>query len=360
MNVFRPIGPWATALRKSLLWTSALGAAVVAATPLATPAQEATLNIDVNGAQVAFDQPPVERAGRVYVPLRGIFERLGASVVYAGGRINATSGTHMIGLTIGSTIATIDGRPQYLDTPPLMEAGRALVPLRFVSQALGASVNFDASSNTVRIAQAVASPTPPPAPIYLRILRREPAADQPTNAKRPEISGSFSEPVNPNTIGLTIDGRDVTQDTYITGRSFAFVPQFDLPPGPHEAVVSGRTPEHEPFTQTWTFTVTDGADTNYISGLEPPNGTRARTSFVVSGITKPHSRIRITTTTSETVAAFSETASGSTVTETGTDDAGYFETRVELPAPATTVVDVRIISTAPDGISAVRTLRLRP
>jgi len=347
-------------VRTTFLCTSVLGSAVVGVLPIAAPAQEATLNIDVNGAQVAFDQPPVERAGRIYVPLRGIFERLGASVVYADGRINATSGTHTIGLTIGSTVATIDGRPQYLDSPPLMEAGRALVPLRFVSQALGASVNFDASSNTVRIAQVVASPTPPPAPIFLRILRRQPAADESTNLKRPEISGSFSEPVDPNTIGLSIDGRDVTQDSYVTGRSFAFVPTFDLPPGQHEAVVSGRTPEHEPFTQSWTFTVTDSPDTNYISGLEPPNGIRARTGFVVSGITKPHSRIRITTTTSETVAAFSETASGSTVTETGTDDAGYFETRVELPEPATTVVDVRIISTAPDGVSAIRTLRLRP
>jgi hypothetical protein len=302
----------------------------------------------------------VERAGRIYVPLRGIFERLGATVVFAGGQINATSGTHTIGLSLGSTSATIDGRPQYLDSPPLLEGGRTLVPLRFVSQALGASVDYDAASHTVRIAQAVASPTPPPAPIVLRILRRVPAADESTNLKRPEISGSFSEPVDPNTIGLTIDGRDVTENTYVTDRSFAYVPTFDLPPGPHEALVSGRTPEHEPFTQSWTFTVNNNADTNYIHGLEPPNGIRARAGFVVSGITKPRSSVRITTTSSETIAGFSETASGSTVTETTADETGYFETRVVLPEPATSVVDVRIISTAPDGISAVRTLRLRP
>jgi hypothetical protein len=345
VNVFRPI---------------ALLSAALALAPVALCAQDMGLNIDVNGAQVAFDQPPLQRAGRIYVPLRGIFERLGATVVYADGQINATSGTHTIGLRVGSTIATIDGHPQYLDSPPLLDAGRTLVPLRFVSQALGASVSYDAASRTVRIAQAVASPSPPPAPIVLRLLRLEPAVDESTNLKRPELSGSFSEPVNPNTIGLTIDGRDVTQDTYVTERSFSFVPNFDLPPGPHQAVVSGRTPAHEPFTQSWSFTVNANADTNYIHGLEPPNGMHARTGFTVSGITKPGSLVRITTTTSETVAGFSETASGSTVTETGADRTGYFETRVELPEPATAVVDVRIISTAPDGVAAVRTLRLRP
>jgi hypothetical protein len=338
----------------------ALAGAALPLVPAAASAQVPSLNVDINGAQVAFDQAPLERAGRIYVPLRGIFERLGATVVYANGTINATSGTHAIGLRVGSTTATIDGRPAFLDSPPLLDAGRTLVPLRFVSQALGASVSYDAASRTVRIAQAVASPTPPPAPIVLRLLRLEPAVGESTNLKRPELSGSFSEPVNPNTIGLTIDGRDVTQETYVTERSFSFVPAFDLPPGQHQAVVSGRTPAREPFSQSWSFTVNDAADTNYIHGLEPPNGMRARTGFVVSGITKPGSVVRITTTSSETIAGFSETASGSTVSETGADRSGYFETRVELPERATTVVDVRIISTAPDGVVALRTLRLRP
>jgi hypothetical protein len=210
------------------------------------------------------------------------------------------------------------------------------------------------------IAVAGPPPTPPPAPIVLRLLRLEPPIGESTNLKRPEISGSFSEPVDPNTIGLTIDGRDVTPDTYVTGRSFAFVPTFDLAPGDHQATISGRTPEHEPFTQSWTFTVNGNPDTNYLTGIEPPNGTSARDAFTLSGITKPHSRIRITTTISETIAGFSETASGSTVTETRADDAGYFEKRVVLPVRGTTVVDVRIISTALNGVSAIRTLRLRP
>ncbi len=194
----------------------------------------------------------------------------------------------------------------------------------------------------------------------LRLLRVEPARGESTNLKRPEISGSFSEAVDPATIALAVDGHDVTQNTYVNSRSFAFVPASDLATGPHEVVVSGRTPQHEPFTQNWTFAVNDNPDTNYISGLEPPNGTPARSEFVVSAITRPRSHVFITTTTSEMVAGFSETASGSTVTGAIADASGYFQARVVLPERATALVDVRIVSTAPDGVAAVRTLRLQP
>lgn len=105
----------------------------------------------VNGQQVTFEQPPVEQAGRVLVPLRGVFERLGASVVYENGLINATGNGRNVSLHIGSTQATVNGRPQTIDVPPYVIAGRTLVPLRFVAQALGASVNWNQSNNTVHI-----------------------------------------------------------------------------------------------------------------------------------------------------------------------------------------------------------------
>lgn len=105
----------------------------------------------VNGQVVTFQQPPVEQAGRVLVPLRGVFERLGASVVYQNGLINATGGGRNVSLHIGSTQATVNGQSQTIDVPPYVIAGRTLVPLRFVAQALGASVNWNPSDNTVRI-----------------------------------------------------------------------------------------------------------------------------------------------------------------------------------------------------------------
>lgn len=41
-----------------------------------------TAAVYVNGRLIHFDQPPIERGSRIFVPLRGVFENLGASVVY--------------------------------------------------------------------------------------------------------------------------------------------------------------------------------------------------------------------------------------------------------------------------------------
>ncbi|HEV7179145.1 MAG TPA: copper amine oxidase N-terminal domain-containing protein, partial [Candidatus Baltobacteraceae bacterium] len=82
------------------------------------PAFAASVSVIVNGQQVSFDQPPIERTGRVFVPLRGVFERLGASVVYGNGVINATGNGRNISLRIGSTQATVNGQSQNLDVAP--------------------------------------------------------------------------------------------------------------------------------------------------------------------------------------------------------------------------------------------------
>src|SRR5271166_1736537 len=112
------------------------------------------VRIIVNGQYVTFDQPPIERSGRVFVPLRGVFERLGASVVYDNGLINATGNGRNIQLRIGSTAATVNGQPATLDVAPFLVGARTLVPLRFISESLGASVNYDGNSQTVTVALA--------------------------------------------------------------------------------------------------------------------------------------------------------------------------------------------------------------
>jgi hypothetical protein len=347
---------------------AAAGFAAALFVPLAIGAQQPPA-VMVDGAPVTFDQPPVERAGRVYVPLRGVFERLGASVVFDNGQINATAGQHTIALHIGSTTATVDGNQQTLDSPPFLIGGRTLVPLRFLSQALGASVNFDAQAQTVYVVQSaptaapapvvVAPPRLPPNRIAMRMLRLEPAGDSTVERKRPEISATFSERIDPNSIRVSIDGRDVTPECYISDRSFVYTPNFDLPAGPHGVNVAGKTPDREAFVEHWTFASTDSDLSNYLNGLEPPNGTHLGSAFTVSAFTRPGARVRIVITTSETIPNFSDVTGGSSTTDVVADDHGYFEARIELPDHSEGVVDVRITSSAPDGSVAVRTLRLR-
>ena len=123
-----------------------------------TPARAQSLtpsavSVTVDNRPVVFaDQPPVNAGGRLLVPLRAIFEALGATVNYAGGTIKANRGNTNLELSIGSDQAIINGQRSTLDVPAQAVFGRTLVPLRFVGEALGASVVFNAATQSVAIA----------------------------------------------------------------------------------------------------------------------------------------------------------------------------------------------------------------
>ena len=136
--------------RFATLAAGGLLAGALALVPVSGAAQQAVAVV-VNGQQMSFDQPPIVQAGRVFVPLRSIFQQLGASVVYANGQINATGRGRTVALTIGSTQATVSGQPVTLDVAPFVVGSRTLVPLRFVAQSLGASVNWNDANSTVTI-----------------------------------------------------------------------------------------------------------------------------------------------------------------------------------------------------------------
>jgi hypothetical protein len=121
------------------------------------------VHVFVDGRPVGFDVPPQIDNGRVLVPLRGVFERLGATVAWDDRTqtVLAQRGSTYVSLVIGNTRAMIDGRPAAMDVPAMLVGGRTMVPLRFVSQALGATVNWDASTSTVAIASSGAAALPP-------------------------------------------------------------------------------------------------------------------------------------------------------------------------------------------------------
>jgi hypothetical protein len=141
----------------------ALSLLIVSAVPAAG---QAAVRVFVNGEQVMFDQPPVVVGSRVLVPLRGIFEKMGATVVWVpeGRTVRAQSATTSVELRIGSTTALVNGASVTLDVPAQIVGGRTLVPLRFISESLGASVNYDAGTRTVVITSAGAGPPPPGPP----------------------------------------------------------------------------------------------------------------------------------------------------------------------------------------------------
>jgi len=116
--------------------------------------QEAILD----GAKITLDVPPQIISGRTMVPIRVISEGMGAEVSWDGSekRIDITltslDGTkRVVKMWINKTTAEIDGESVTLDSPPTILSGRTLVPVRFISEAFGASVNWNQEERAVTI-----------------------------------------------------------------------------------------------------------------------------------------------------------------------------------------------------------------
>lgn len=114
------------------------------------------LSIVVNGSPVTFDTPPfIDANGRTQVPVRFIAEQLGCEVLWEeNGKANTVTikkGTKVITLTVGQQTAYVDGKANALDTAAFVLQGRTFVPVRFVSEILGALVSWDGTNSRVVI-----------------------------------------------------------------------------------------------------------------------------------------------------------------------------------------------------------------
>ena len=233
---------------KSILRYAALPLAL-AVLPLAVPAQ-AAVKIYVNGEAMHFDQPPVTQAGRVFVPLRGVFQALGASVVFSNGQIDATGDGRTISLTIGSTRATVDGRPSSLDAAPFLIGSRTMIPLRFVAQSLGASVNWDEADNSVVITSGAPAQRPAPS-VYF--VYRSPSGPVAAGVRR--VGFELNRSTEPSLFQTFLDGSNVTPAVVQNGARYSFETPA-LTAGRHRVRVVGRTTGGVPFDLRWSFTVT--------------------------------------------------------------------------------------------------------
>ncbi len=115
------------------------------------PADE--IAVKFNGEWMQFDVPPMLMNDRTMVPLRAIFEALGAKVSWDDATqtaIGIRNGKE-VSVTIGSNIAMVGGSMVSIDQSAALVNDRTLVPLRFVSESYGAEVEWDDPSQTVFI-----------------------------------------------------------------------------------------------------------------------------------------------------------------------------------------------------------------
>ena len=114
------------------------------------------ITVYLDGTRLSFDVEPVIADSRVLVPMRGVFEALGAEVSWNGETktavaTNAESGSGVT-VTIGSNIMLDNkGNRIILDVPARIENGRTLLPLRAVAEAFDCTVEWDGAKREVDI-----------------------------------------------------------------------------------------------------------------------------------------------------------------------------------------------------------------
>jgi hypothetical protein len=112
------------------------------------------ITVLVDQKQVTFEgTQPMAIKGVTMVPLRGIFEKIGAYVEYdaANHKVTAKRGNEDVELRLGDKIATKNGAEIIMEVPACIVGGSTMVPLRFVAEALGGKVSYDQPTNTVSI-----------------------------------------------------------------------------------------------------------------------------------------------------------------------------------------------------------------
>lgn len=140
------------------------------ASPLVTLKVHAAtdIRVTVNTRTVAFpDQKPIMNNNRVLIPTRFVAQSLGGDVSYASNTKTVTikQGSKTIVLKAGNSNVTVDGRTVKLDVPAKIINKRVMVPLRFVSEAMGANVDWQQQNNLVAITTGSNVPTPNQPPV---------------------------------------------------------------------------------------------------------------------------------------------------------------------------------------------------
>ena len=108
------------------------------------------------GETVRFDgQRPVILRDRALVPVRAVAEECGLDVDWneITGSVIVTGGSTGVELTIGSPQLTVNGQTHMMDCVPQIIGGRAMLPIRYVLEAFGYAVGWDAEDNAVIVSR---------------------------------------------------------------------------------------------------------------------------------------------------------------------------------------------------------------
>lgn len=118
-------------------------------------AAEEGIKVYLEGRRINFDVQPQTINNRTMVPIRAIFEAMGASVTWDDTTKTAisTKDDITVKMTLNSTTEYINDTAYTMDVTPVIISGRTLAPARYVAEAFGYYVNWDAMTQSVLISK---------------------------------------------------------------------------------------------------------------------------------------------------------------------------------------------------------------
>ncbi|MGO4548631.1 stalk domain-containing protein [Paenibacillus sp. 2TAB23] len=112
-------------------------------------AYAAAIQIKIDGVTIASDVLPEIKSKRTMVPLRVISENLGASVEWSNSAVILTKNDLKVIVSLNSSTAEKNGEKMLLDVKPYMKSNRIFVPLRFIAETFGGHVHYSKSTVSV-------------------------------------------------------------------------------------------------------------------------------------------------------------------------------------------------------------------
>jgi hypothetical protein len=123
-------------------------------------ADTTSITVILDSEELDFDVSPyINGDSRTIVEARGISEALGAEILWdeASQTVTIIKDGNTVELVIGQATYWMNGSQKTMDTAPIIIDGRTMVPLRFVSQALGLTVGWDGETNTVNLSDDIST-----------------------------------------------------------------------------------------------------------------------------------------------------------------------------------------------------------
>ena len=142
-------------LRNILIYTMV---AIMCLTYIPAMAEETPVTVMVDGEYVKFDVQPTIIEGRTLVPVRAIFEALGAEVEWNGDTRTAVSskGDTKVSVQIDNNVMKVNDADVVLDVPAQLIDNRTLVPVRAISEAYDCYVDWNGDKRTVIVVSDLA------------------------------------------------------------------------------------------------------------------------------------------------------------------------------------------------------------